>query len=244
MIPYFEVFAQYMHPAAGGNMSYWIIIGISSLASWAVGSTLKRRFAEYSQIPMPLTGAEIAKKMLQEHDIHDVQIISVPGQLTDHYDPRNKTVNLSDHVYGVASVAAAAVAAHECGHAIQHSHSYGPLTIRSKLVPVVSMSSRFTKILLIAGMAFMALMGNTLVLWLAVISMSFAALFAVVTLPVEFDASKKAMVWLNKSGLAGSIEHERAKKALFWAAMTYVVGALAAIGQLVYYANALLKRRG
>ena len=227
----------------GMPMSYLILIGVSSLASWFVGHMLKKRFDEYSQIPVSPSGAEVARQMLRDAGINDVEIISTPGQLTDHYNPADRTVNLSESVYAQRNVAAAAVAAHECGHAIQHAKAYAPLQMRSALVPMVSLASRFTQILLIAGMVMMALSGSTLVMWIAVATMAAATLFSVVTLPVEFDASRRALAWIEGSGIGQQMEHDRAKNALFWAAMTYVVAALAAIGQLAYYVMMLLNRR-
>ena len=170
-------------------------------------------------------------------------MLHTPGQLTDHYDPRNKTVNLSEPVYQMNSVAAAAVAAHECGHAIQHAKSYAWLTMRSKLVPVVGLSSKLMPWLLIGGIAFMSFSGNPMVLAIAVAAFAMTTLFAFITLPVEFDASKRALAWMEGAGLASSMEQERARKALFWAAMTYVVAALASLAQLAYYLMILLGRR-
>ena len=225
-----------------GNMGYYVLLGISSLASWFAGHMLKKRFAEHSQTPYPLTGAEVAEKMLQENGLNDVKVLSTPGRLTDHYNPRDKTVNLSEAVYQMSNVAAAAVAAHECGHAVQHAKSYHMLKARSAIVPVVSLTSKFTPMVLMAGVLMLAT-GNTLVLTIGVIFMAFSTLFAFVTLPVEFDASNRAMAWIRGSGLAGQMDNDRAKNALFWAAMTYVVGALAALGQLVYYVSIILNRR-
>ncbi len=225
-----------------GNMGYYVLLGISSLASWFAGHMLKKRFAEHSQTPYPLTGAEVAEKMLQENGLNDVKVLSTPGRLTDHYNPRDKTVNLSEAVYQMSNVAAAAVAAHECGHAVQHAKSYHMLKARSAIVPVVSLTSKFTPMVLMAGVLMLAT-GNTIVLTIGVIFMAFSTLFAFVTLPVEFDASNRAMAWIRGSGLAGQMDNDRAKNALFWAAMTYVVGALAALGQLVYYVSIILNRR-
>lgn len=241
MISEFLVLAQYGGtPQSGGGfmgipMSYLLIMGISFLASMMVSGMLKRRFAEYSQIPLRYTGAQIAEMMLRQNGINDVKVIHTPGQLTDHYDPTNKTVNLSEPVYAMNTVAAAAVAAHECGHAIQHQKAYHWLTFRSKMVPAVQFSSNLLGIVLMAGVVIMSITHNPTVLWLAVGLFAVTTVFAVVTLPVEFDASKRALVWLEQSGLAASMEHEKAKNALFWAAMTYVVAALGSIATLVYY---------
>lgn len=244
---FFYSLAQYA-PGGGGTfmgmpMSYILLLAISGAASWFVGHMLKKRFAEFSQIPVGPSGAEVARQMLRDAGIRDVEIISTPGQLTDHYNPADKTVNLSEAVYAERNVAAAAVAAHECGHAIQHAKAYAPLQMRSALVPMVSIASRFTQILLIAGIVLMSLSGNTFVMWLAVATMAAATLFSVVTLPVEFDASRRALAWIKDSGIGQQMEYDRAKTALFWAAMTYVVAALAAIGQLLYYVMMLLNRR-
>jgi len=232
---------QYANGAQSGGgffgipMSYVLIMGISFLASMIVSGMLKRRFAEYSQIPLRFTGAQVAEMMLRQNGINDVKVLHTPGQLTDHYDPTSKTVNLSEQVYAMNTVSAAAVAAHECGHAIQHQKAYHWLTFRSKMVPAVQLSSNLLGMVLMAGVVIMAISQNPTVLWLAVGLFAVTTLFAIITLPVEFDASKRALVWLEQSGLAASMEHEKAKNALFWAAMTYVVGALGSIATLVYY---------
>ncbi len=214
------------------------------LLSWGVGQMLRKRFAEYSQTPMPMTGAQVAEEMLRQNGILDVEVISVPGQLTDHYNPMKRTVNLSESVYGVPSVAAAAVAAHECGHAVQHARGYAWLKFRSALVPVVSISSRMAQIVLMIGLFIAIGSQNTTVLLIGIVLFSMAVLFSIVTLPVEFDASKRALAWLSQSRLAGAVEQKQAKNALFWAAMTYVAGALAALGQLLYFVFIFLQLRG
>ncbi|WP_411828204.1 zinc metallopeptidase [Luteolibacter sp. AS25] len=215
----------------------------SALASWLVSHTLKKRFAEYSQIPIRYTGAQIAQTMLRESGINDVQVISTPGKLTDHYDPRTKTVNLSESVYAMNNVAAAAVAAHECGHAVQHAKAYTWLTLRSKMVPAVQFASTAMNGLLIAMLVASAFLQTPLFLYVWVGLFAITTLFSVVTLPVEFDASKRALVWLENSGVSSSMEHEKAKNALFWAAMTYVVAAISSLAMLIYYASMLLGRR-
>jgi Zn-dependent membrane protease YugP len=231
-------------PAPGGfSMSYIVIIGASLLASYLISGTLKRRFAEYSQIPLRMTGAQIAEMMLQQNGITDVQVISVPGQLTDHYDPDKKTVNLSESVYGVASVAAAAVAAHECGHAVQHQQAYVWLGLRSKLVPAVQFSSKMLNYIMILGFLGIGFMHNMTMLWIWVGLFAVTTLFSFVTLPVEFDASRRALVWMESSGVAASMEHEKAKNALFWAAMTYVAAAVGSLAQLLYFLMMALNRR-
>jgi len=226
----------------GGNIFYIIItVGFMLLSRW-VGSVLNKRFAEYSQRSISLSGAEIAVRMLKDAGIKDVQIISTPGQLTDHYNPLKKTVNLSDVVYSQRNVAAAAVAAHECGHAVQHARAYGALKVRSALVPAVNFASRFMNWVLMAGLI-MAAYGNTTVLLIGVILFGATTLFSVITLPVEFDASNRALAWLDESQVMVNVDHDKAKNALFWAAMTYTVAALASIGQLLYFIMRLLAAR-
>ncbi len=230
--------------AGGGfSMTYIVIIGVSMLVSFLISGTLKRRFTEYSQIPIRMTGAEIAEKMLRDNGITDVRVLSTPGQLTDHYDPIKKTVNLSEPVYHMNSVAAAAVAAHECGHAVQHQQAYVWLGMRSKMVPAVQFSSNMLNYLMWASILGMGLFSNSYMLWAWVVLFGITTLFSIVTLPVEFDASKRALVWMESSGIASSIEHERAKNALFWAAMTYVAAAVGSIAQFLYFLMQALGRR-
>jgi len=239
-----EILAYTQQTQGGGfSMSYLIIIGGMMLLSMLVSHTLKRRFQEYSEIPLSMTGREVAEKMLRDNGITDVQVISVPGQLTDHYNPMNKTVNLSEPVYHMANVAAAAVAAHECGHAVQHQKAYHWLQLRSKMVPAVSFASQIQQYLMFAFIFGLFYTGSVWMLWAMVISLAVIAGFSLVTLPVEFDASNRALAWMERSGIAGRIEHDRAKNALFWAAMTYVVGALTALAQLGYWVMMLLGRR-
>lgn len=225
----------------GMNGIYLISIIIMAV-SWLVSSTLKRRFKEYSQIPLNLTGKEIAERMLHENGITDVQVISVPGQLTDHYNPADKTVNLSDWVYAQANVAAAAVAAHECGHAVQHARAYTWLGLRSKLVPAVNFSAKFVQWIILAGLM-LAYKGNTTLLLVGVVLFSLTTIFSFVTLPVEFDASARALKWLDTSGIMQSQQHEKAKNALKWAASTYVVAALGSLVTLLYYISILTGSR-
>jgi len=249
MITEFLTLAQVGYGSGGGqstggfSMTYIIIIGVSLLVSFLISGTLKRRFNEYSQIPIRFTGAQIAEKMLSENGINDVKVISTPGQLTDHYDPIKKTVNLSEGVYGMNSVAAAAVAAHECGHAVQHQQAYVWLGMRSKMVPAVQFSSKLLNYLMWASILGMGLFQNSAMLWAWVVLFGVTTLFSIVTLPVEFDASKRALVWMESSGIATSIEHDRAKNALFWAAMTYVAAAVGSIAQFVYFLMMALNRR-
>jgi hypothetical protein len=221
-----------------------IIIGGAMLLSHFAGSMLRRRFAEYSQVPLPLSGREIAMRMLAQHGIRDVQVISVNGQLTDHYNPADRTVNLSEPVFHAHSVAAAAVAAHECGHAVQHATAYPMLALRSGLVPIVQLGSNIAPWLLMAGLAMMASGAGATILLAGIVLFASTTLFALVTLPVEFDASRRALVWLEQSGAVQGVSHDMAKNALFWAAMTYTVAALASIGQLLYYIMMYRNARG
>lgn len=230
-----ELFSHLAFVPEGFSMTYIVIIGASMLASFLISSTLKRRFNEYSQIPIRMTGAQVAEAMLSQNGIHDVKVISTPGQLTDHYDPTNKTVNLSEGVYGMNSVAAAAVAAHECGHAIQHQQAYQWLTFRSKMVPAVQFSSKMLNYVMIASLLGVFSSGSMTMLWVWIALFAVTTLFSFITLPVEFDASKRALVWMESSGIASSIEHDRAKNALFWAAMTYVAAAVGSLAQLLYF---------
>lgn len=227
----------------GIGIGYLLIIGGTLLVSFLVSGTLKRRFAEYSQIPIRMTGAQIAEMMLRQNGINDVRVISVPGQLTDHYDPLKKTVNLSEAVYGMNSVAAAAVAAHECGHAVQHQQAYVWLGLRSKMVPAVQFSSKMLNYLMWASFLGVAVFNSPMMLWGWVALFGMTTLFSVITLPVEFDASRRALVWMESSGVASSIEHDRAKNALFWAAMTYVAAAIGSVAQFMYFLLMALNRR-
>jgi Zn-dependent membrane protease YugP len=230
-------------PGGGIPIGFLLIIGVTAIVSMIISGTLKRRFTEYSHIPLPMTGAQVAEQMLRQNGINDVKVISVPGQLTDHYDPIKKTVNLSEPVYHINSVAAAAVAAHECGHAIQHQQAYTWLNFRSKMVPAVQFSSKLLNYIMIAGLLGVGLMQSPTVLWIWVALFAVTTLFSIVTLPVEFDASRRALVWLERSGLAASMEHDKAKNALFWAAMTYVAAAVGSIAQLLYFLMMALNRR-
>jgi Zn-dependent membrane protease YugP len=222
---------------------YMIITFLFMGISWAVSNTLQRRFKEYSQMPINLTGAQIAEKMLNQNGVYDVKVVSVPGALTDHYNPATKTVNLSDWVYAQSNVAAAAVAAHECGHAVQHNEAYTWLTMRSKLVPVVSISARYTQWILMGGLILWPIMKNPIVFIIGIVFFALSTAFSFITLPVEFDASRRALAWLDSSNILVGVEHEKAKNALWWAAMTYVVAALASLGQLLYYIMLLMRRR-
>ena len=222
---------------------HWIIfIGIA-LLSWLVQLNLQNKFKKYSKIQIGggLTGADVAMKMLRENGIYDVQVTHTSGHLTDHYNPTNKTVNLSDSVYHSTSVMAAAVAAHECGHAVQHARAYAPLTLRSQLVPVVSFASQWMSWLLLAGI----LLLNTFpgLLLAGIVLYALTTLFSFVTLPVEINASQRALVWLNRAGITNAYNHNKAEDALRSAAYTYVVAALGSLATLVYYVLIFLGRR-
>ena len=222
----------------------WLAIFVgTAIASFMVQSKLKRRFEEYSRDPMPMTGREVAERMLRENGITDVEVTHTPGQLTDHYNPAKKTVNLSEGVYQANSVAAAAIAAHECGHAVQHAQAYHWLKLRSALVPVTNAASRMMNVLMILMFVGMFVMQSELPFLLFIGCLAVVTLFSIITLPVEFDASKRAMVWLRASGLAGTMQQDKAQNALFWAAMTYVVAALSSLAMLLYYLMIFLNRR-
>jgi uncharacterized protein len=214
----------------------WIVSLIFIGISFLVSAILKSKFAEYSKIPLKarLTGKEVAEKMLRESGIYDVKVISVEGFLTDHYNPLTKTVNLSPEVYNNYTVSAAAIAAHECGHAVQHADAYKWLMLRSRMVPMVQVTSNLVNWVLIIGLI-MARSGNSTLLLLGIILFAATVLFSLVTLPVEFDASRRALAWLNHTNVTTPEEYPKAKNALSWAAMTYVIAALAALVTLVQY---------
>lgn len=220
---------------------YLLIMGFMLLGQLA-GTMLRRRFQEYSQIPIGLTGREVAEKMLRDNNINDVRVIHVAGQLTDHYNPQDKTVNLSEVVYNSNSVAAAAVAAHECGHAVQHANAYPFLQFRSALVPVVQISTNLSQILLSIGVMVLVFSGYKIVLLLGVILFAAGTLFSFMTLPVEFDASARALRWLESKNILGA-NQDKAFTALKWAASTYVVAALSSLASLLYYASMLFRNR-
>lgn len=224
-------------------MTYYILIGGIALVSWLVSNRLKSKFKKYSKVHLRngMSGAEIAQKMLDDHGIRDVKVISTPGMLTDHYNPKNKTVNLSEGVYNQRNASAAAVAAHECGHAVQHAQAYEWLTMRSKLVPVVSVTSGMSTWVVFGGIMLMAATGAVggIGFYIAVaglIMMGFATLFSFITLPVEYDASKRALVWLKQKNMVTQEEYSGAEDALKWAARTYLVAALGALASLLYWA--------
>jgi hypothetical protein len=218
-------------------------MGAIMLASWLVSNTLKNKFEKYSRVRLAngMSGAEIAEKMLADHGIRNVRVISTPGRLTDHYNPADKTVNLSEAVYNQRNAAAAAVAAHECGHAVQHAVAYSWLEMRSKLVPVVSVASNMVQWILIAGI----LMINTFpqLLLIGIIIFGLTTLFAFITLPVEYDASNRALAWLENKRMLTRDEQAGAKDSLKWAARTYVVAAIGSLGTLLYYLMIYMGRR-
>lgn len=223
-----------------------VISALFMIIGMVVQGRLKSKFAEYSKVPTSsgMTGAEVAQKMLNDNCIFDVKIISTPGRLTDHYNPIDKTVNLSEDVYNNASVAAAAVAAHECGHAVQHATAYSMLTLRSKIVPAVQISSNLSQLIIMIGLGYMGIgHGNPTMLLIGIALFAVTTLFTIITLPVEFDASNRALAWLNSANITRPDEHSKAKDALKWAAMTYVVAALSSITMLVYYIMLYMGRR-
>ena len=224
----------------------WILFIVIAALSWLVQWNLKRKFKKYSKMPLDngITGKDVAEMMLRENGISDVKIVSIKGMLTDHYNPTDKTINLSEGVYSVSNVAAAAVAAHEIGHAIQHAQAYSWLTLRSKLVPAVSFSSKYVTWLILGGLILLetGTLGTT-VLLIGILLYALTTLFSFVTLPVEIDASKRALAWLSRAGITNSYNDEAAKDALKSAAYTYVVAALGSLATLVYYIMIFISRR-
>ncbi len=219
------------------DTGYMIIAGVFAVISTLVGSKLKSKFKHYSQIRLQngLSGKQIAEQMLADHGITDVEVKSVRGQLTDHYNPTDKTVNLSEVVYGNINASAAAVAAHEVGHAIQHATAYKWLTMRSRLVPVVNISSKILNIALIAGLVILAQFQNPTVMYFAILLFAVTTLFSVITLPVEYDASNRALAWMTERNMVTQEEYGGAKDALKWAARTYLVAAIGSIATLLYF---------
>lgn len=226
----------------------YVISILTFIVSWYVGNKLKNKFEAYSRVPLGSnqSGQEVAEKMLRDHNISNVKVICVEGQLTDHYNPQNQTVNLSKDVYYGRNAAAAAVAAHECGHAVQHATGYNMLELRSSLVPIQNVSGKVMNVLMIAlmfgGIMFAGPEGALIALVVIVVCNLIFTTFALVTLPVEFDASNRALTWMEKNKITNTSEHEMAKDALKWAALTYVVAALGSLAQLLYYANLLFNR--
>lgn len=221
--------------------TYWILFITIALASWLVSALMEQRFKKFSKVYLHLTGKEVAEKMLRDNGIYDVQVVSTTGHLTDHYDPRTKTVNLSESVYNSYSVAAAAVAAHECGHALQHALEYAPLQMRSALVPIVSFSSRWVTWVLLGGILLLETFPNLLLI--GIILYALTTLFSFITLPVEINASTRAIAWLEQAGITNNETTPMAATALRSAAYTYVVAALASLGTLVYYISIFLGGR-
>jgi Zn-dependent membrane protease YugP len=223
----------------------YLIGFVIMLLSWLVGKQLKDRFEKYSRTPLQngMSGREIAERMLADHGISGVKVISVPGQLTDHYNPANRTVNLSEPVYHARNAAAAAVAAHEVGHAVQHATAYQWLEMRSKLVPAVSLVSHYVKWILLGGILLLSSPIGGPLLGLGIILFAMTTVFSLVTLPVEYDASKRALAWMSTRGIVTSSEHALSADALKWAARTYVVAAIGSIGTLLYYVMVYLNRR-
>jgi Zn-dependent membrane protease YugP len=230
-------------------IGFYILIGAISLLSWLISNKLKNKFKKYAQVELRngMTGAEIAEKMLADNGIFDVKVISTPGRLTDHYNPKDKTVNLSESVYNQKNTASAAVAAHEVGHAVQHAKAYSYLTMRSQLVPIVSITSKYSQWLIIGGLILGAASGATgFGFYIAVtglIFMGFATLFSFITLPVEYDASNRALAWLQSKNMVSQQELAGAKDALKWAARTYLVAALGSLAMLLYWGMSILGGR-
>jgi Predicted Zn-dependent protease len=222
-------------------IGYYILLGVIALVSWAVSAKLQSKFEFYSKVHLRngMSGAEIAEKMLQDHGISGVRVISTPGRLTDHYNPSDKTVNLSEAVYNQRNAASAAVAAHEVGHAVQHAQAYQWLTMRSKLVPMVNVAAPISQWVIIIGLVLGAAAGVGAGFYIAVaglVLMSIATLFSVITLPVEYDASHRALAWLKNKNMLSQQEYAGAEDSLKWAARTYLVAALGAIASLLYWA--------
>lgn len=240
--------ASYNDPlvsAHAAQMGLYLLMILIAIIGWAVQARLQAVFKKYSQVLFPggLTGAEVAERMLRENRIYNVKVTHVRGRLTDHFDPRTMTVNLSDSVYSSRSVAAAAVAAHECGHAIQHAQSYAPLVLRSQLVPLVQFASGAATWVILIGLIILASTQNELLCWIGVGMIALSALFSVITLPVEYNASARALAWLRSSRLMTEVELGQAQISLRWAARTYLVAALSAIASVLYYVFLILGRR-
>jgi Zn-dependent membrane protease YugP len=219
------------------GMGYMLLAGIIMLMSWLVSSRLKSKFEFYSKLQLQngMSGKEIAEKMLADNGIYDVKVISVEGQLTDHYNPADKTVNLSESVYNQRNAAAAAVAAHECGHAVQHARAYSMLELRSKLVPIVSFTSGIVQWILLLGIIMIRTFPSLLLIGILIFAAT--TLFTIITLPVEYDASNRALAWLKNKNMLNQAEYAGAEDALKWAARTYVVAAIGSIGTLLYYVS-------
>ena len=230
-------------------IGFYILIGVISLLSWLVSNKLKKKFKKYSEIQLRngMSGAEIAEKMLADHGIYDVKVISTPGRLTDHYNPADKTVNLSESVFNQRNAASAAVAAHECGHAVQHAKAYEWLTMRSKLVPIVSLTSNFSQWMVFGGLILGAGSGQTgigfMVAVAGLVFMALGTIFSFITLPVEYDASNRALAWLKNKNMVSQGELAGSTDALKWAARTYLVAALGSLAMLLYWGLQVLGGR-
>lgn len=229
----------------GFDPIYLIIVGVPMLLSMYISFQLKSKFKQYSKVYLAngMSGKEIAEKMLADNGIHDVKVISTAGQLTDHYNPANKTVNLSEVVYHERNAAAAAVAAHECGHAVQHAKGYSLLEMRSKMVPAVNISSNLLQWVLMGGLILYATSHISIVLWIGIALFAVTTAFAFITLPVEYDASNRALAWLKERNMVLPNEYAGAKDALKWAARTYVVAAIGSLAQLLYFVMIAMGRR-
>lgn len=225
---------------------YYLIAGIMFLVGMLVSNRLKSKFTEYGQIPLMnrMSGKEVAERMLRDNGIYDVQVISTPGFLSDHYNPIDKTVNLSPDVFEGRSISSAAVAAHECGHAVQHATQYSMLQMRSKMVPAVKIGTTLSQWIILAGIGMMGFgHGNQTIFLIGILLFSLSTIFSVITLPVEYDASNRALAWLDTTNVMTDIEHEKAKDALKWAARTYVVAAISSVATLLYYIMIFMNRR-
>lgn len=240
----FEILQSYYDPTlsngfmmGSSHMGYYVLVLVIGLVGYIVQARLQAVFAKYAKVMAPgaMTGAEIAEKMLRENRIHNVRVTHVKGHLTDHFNPATMTVNLSDSVYSSRSISALAVACHECGHAVQHAQGYAPLVMRSQLVPIVSFASRAAQWVIILGLILMASTNNTVVMWVGIGLIGLSALFSLVTLPVEYNASSRALAWLEGSRTLQGVEVGYAREALNWAARTYLVAALGAVASVLYY---------
>lgn len=230
---------------SAGTMGMFVLMIVIGIAGFLVQRRLQSVFGKYAKVPFPggLTGAEVAEKMLRDNNIHNVKVTHVGGHLTDHFNPQTMTVNLSDSVYSSSSVSAAAVAAHECGHAVQHAQGYAPLTLRSQLVPVVQFASTASTWVIILGLIILASTQNELLCWIGVGMITMSAVFSLVTLPVEYNASARAVEWLQVSHTMQGAQLAQAREALSWAARTYLVAALSAVASVLYYVFLILGRR-
>lgn len=230
---------------SAATLGMFVLIIVIGIVGFVVQARLQSVFKKYSRVPFPggLTGAQVAEKMLRDNNIHNVKVTHVAGNLTDHFNPQTMTVNLSDSVYSSSSVAAAAVAAHECGHAVQHARGYAPLALRSQLVPIVQFASSAATWVIILGLVILATTQNELLCWIGVGMIAVSALFSIVTLPVEYNASARALEWLETSRTMQGTQLVQARQALSWAARTYLVAALSAIASVLYYVFLILGRR-